>query len=182
MQMKTMIAVIFLFCSTVAFAANFVCPNTFKTVMTGYTMDQVTAACGQPTSSSNSQGQMTLPVKQMQWIYTLPSSTTFNGYLHAPQMVIVFENDQVVEVSSSTSEAASLFACYRTDRIAVGNSTTQVLQQCGSPNFINYVQQARPQTVSSTQWVYNFGPYRPQMVFIFQNGILQQIQLGQIPQ
>jgi hypothetical protein len=163
-----------------AFAARFVCPNTYQTVMTGFTSAQVASACGVPTTITTNNVASNAPVVQEQWVYSLrnPLSQGVNQYF--PELILTFQDDKVVQISSNNQSALSLFLCYRTNRIRIGSTSAEVRQNCGLPSSTNSIQTANSQEVALTEWVYNFGPYRPQMIFTFQNGVLQNIRMGQI--
>lgn len=165
--------------TNLADAASFVCPNTFQTVLTGYSMEQVTAACGLPTSTSTTHGRATMPVYQTKWIYSPTNLIQFTpNELLVEEVAITFENDKVVAISSTEARSLSKLACLK--RITLGSSNSDVIQQCGSPNYINHTVAGKNQSTTLSHWFYNYGAYKPQMIFTFQDGILKGIKMGQM--
>src|SRR5262249_28864349 len=154
---------------------QFNCPTTFQTVSVGATMDEVQAACGQPASTSTSTAQVNEPVNLIQWIYLPTNAIAQPNSQFMPQLVITFKDNQVVNVTPHNQTSTTNFPCLQNNRITVGSSMNFVTEQCGAPKYINKIQQSNMRNATVTQWVYNFGSYRPQMIFIFTDGKLTQI-------
>lgn len=166
-------------CSSV-FAASFVCPNTYQTIMTGYSSAQVAQACGQPASTTSQQQVQTKAMQSQQWVYN-PSSSNTNTNQFMPQLIITFNNENsVTQISVSNQTYANNFPCYSMGRIQVGTSSSQVLLQCGPPRYVNNIQQGVNVPVTVAIWTYNFGAYKPQMIFTFENDQLSDIKMGQL--
>lgn len=163
---------------SLAYAEHFVCPNTFKTVMTGYTQGQVAALCGNPTSVAKSQTEITQPSFEEQWIYSVNSANPITGFTHAPQLIVSFVNGRVVSIAVNNAGASTVFTCYAAGTLRPGLSANQVQSFCGAPTFVDNYQRATTKTVALESWVYNFGAYKPTMIFIFENGTLTQIKMG----
>lgn len=165
---------------SLAFAANFVCPNTYQTVMTGYSSAQVAQACGQPAAVASQQQIQTKPIQLQQWVYNPTTSNTNTGQF-MPQLIITFNNENLVtQISVSNQTYANNFPCYSMGRIQVGTSAQQVSLQCGQPRYVNNIQQGVSVPVTVTTWTYNFGSYKPQMIFTFENDQLSDIKMGQL--
>ncbi len=165
---------------TFAATSSFVCPSTFQTVMLKFSTAQVTQACGQPTSVTSQQQIQTKPVQLQQWVYT-PSNTNINPGQFSPQLLVTFnDNNQVTQISVTNQTNTESFPCYSMGRIQVGSSSQQVHLQCGAPTYVNNIQQGVSVPVTVTTWVYNFGSYKPEMIFTFENDQLTDIQMGQL--
>jgi outer membrane protein assembly factor BamE (lipoprotein component of BamABCDE complex) len=179
------IFVFFIIFNSDLYAATFVCPNTYQTVATGYTTEQVRSACGNPTNTTTQSGIVNVPVTYEQWVYTLASPT---GQSNAPsdkqqeaQLTITFNNNGVVE-SINTKNASTIIGmpCHDFNQLQVGASKNDVQMQCGSPTSINTIQRVINQQQNITIWTYNYGQYRPQMIFTFQDDKLTEIRTGQL--
>lgn len=165
---------------SLSFAASFVCPSTYQTVMTGYTSAQVAQACGQPANVTSQQQIQTKPIQLQQWVYN-PSNSSTNTGQYMPQLTITFNSNNVVsQISVSNQTYANNFPCYSMGRIQVGTTTQQVLLQCGQPRYVNNIQQGVSVPVTVTTWTYNFGSYKPEMIFTFENDQLTNIAMGQL--
>jgi hypothetical protein len=176
---KWLSVILFLFLANLTYAASFVCPNTFQTILTGDSMEQVTAACGPPTSTSTTDGRATTPVYQTKWVYSPTNLIQFtSNELLSEEIAIIFENDKVVAISSTESHALSKLQCLR--HITLGSSNSDVIQQCGAPNYINHTVTGKTQSTTLNHWFYNYGRYKPQMIFTFQDGVLKDIKMGQL--
>lgn len=160
------------------YAGSFVCPNTYQTIMTGYSLQQVEAACGKPTTIHSKNQIQTKPANYTQWVYTSSSPLSINQY--APQMLITFAEDKVTEISVSNQQHIASFPCYNFGKIQVGSSTSQVQTQCGPPTYVNQIQKAFKTPITVTVLTYNFGSYRPIMIFTFENDKLTNIETGQL--
>ena len=170
--------IIMAFPLTQAYAAVYVCPQTYKTIMTGDSSQQVEAACGKPESVNDKTSIQTRPVTFKQWVYTTGNMSTANQF--APKMLITFDNGNVSEISTSNQGAATNFPCYSKGLIKVGATSSQVQIQCGVPAYVNTIQKGFSQPVKETVLTYNFGSYRPKMIFTFENNKLIKIETGQL--
>lgn len=161
-----------------AYSATFVCPNTYKTIVTGYTIAQVKEACGKPAQQKTEQRMLEQPANYSRWIYTAP--TRLLGQKPA-QMAVIFSKEKVVEIKiSHTQHAGVYFSCYTSGRIQVGSTANQVNTQCGSPTYTSQVQESKQHPVTVTQLTYNFGSYRPLILLTFENNKLTDIKMGQL--
>lgn len=164
-----------------SFAMTFVCPNTYQTVMSGYSSAQVSQACGQPARVSSEQQIQTRPVNLQEWVYTAANSNNNVVGQNAPQLTVTFNSQNVVtQISVTNQSSINSFPCYSMGRIQVGATSQQVQLQCGAPRYVNNIQQGVSVPVTTTTWVYNFGAYKPEMIFTFENDQLMNIQMGQL--
>ena len=163
---------------------SYVCPNSYQTIMLGYSTSQVSDACGQPESATSQQTMSSKQVGYLQWIYTAngpvtPTSGSIAGQ-SGPQLLITFSDDKVTQISVSNQVNTQNFPCYSMGRIQIGISSAQVMLQCGQPRFVNNIQQAVSVPVTMTTWTYNFGSYKPTMIFTFEDDKLTDISMGQL--
>lgn len=179
---KIIFSLTFLFCG-VAYAATFpsyYCANTFRTVKLGDSMDTVRMACGQPTSVTTQQIPVSTPVTVTEWVYTLGLFSIKGTSFFLPTITITFDNNKnVTQIARSNSLVATGY-CAINGVINVGDSMNKVLFTCGQPNYTNTRQQAVNTSKTITEWTYNFGPYKPQIIFDFENGQTTQIASGQL--
>lgn len=178
MKKTTLCLSIIAFSLTQAYASTYVCPKTYKTIMTGYSLQQVEAACGKPESANSKTSVQTKPITLKQWVYTTGNAHSTNQF--TPQMLVTFDQNKVSEISVSNQSVAASFPCYSNARIKVGTSAAQVQIQCGAPAYVNTIQKGVSQPVKETVLTYNFGSYRPKMIFSFEDNKLIKIETGQL--
>ncbi len=178
MKFKSIICTSVLLCASQVYGANFVCPSTFKTISTGFAPEEVLAACGKPESTQTQTTTETKPVELIQWIYTAGQANNVNQYV--PKMQITFVDEKVNQISVSDQNLIGNFPCYSSGRIQIGTSASQVQIQCGAPSYVNRIQQGVKRPVKLLVMTYNFGSYRPKMIFTFENNKLIKIETGQL--
>jgi len=159
---------------------NYYCDKHFRTVTVGASMDNVRAACGDPSSTVIKQVPMQTPLNVVQWIYTLGLLSVDGVSVNLPSLTVTFSNNQIIEISRNNMPVTAGGYCNINGLINIGDSTYNVLARCGQPNFINQRQIMQTSNKQVTEWIYNFGPYRQQVLFDFENGALTQITMGQL--
>lgn len=170
-------------------ADSFYCQYANKPVNTGEAMADVQAACGAPTSASTqvdtSTSTTTTPQNStQQWVYTAlgrmttPQGTTAMGMV--PALVFTITNDQVTQIQRSGSPLAQSIPCGIASTLGVNSTGEMVRLACGNPSYIQNVPGNNVTTQNVTVWTYNRGPYEPQMIFDFENGVLTKIVSGQL--
>lgn len=149
-----------------AFAAtSLFCPQTSNYVYLGNTLDQVFAACGQPSSTQQNSVTPTQNIPVIQWIYTtqtslelLKNNTAIRISSYASPsstMVVSVANHQVLSISVNGANVTSSNFCNPSQAITVGDSDTQVLKLCSSPGQIQKTMQNIPQAnVNRVIWIY----------------------------
>lgn len=152
--------------------SSYTCPSTYRTVQVGNSMDNVRSACGEPTSSTVEAVPVNTPIETTQWIYTANVKIKDN-FISTPILVITLQNGQVTQIEKTSLAAPLSTSCANV--INFGDSQATVLSACGQPNIVNSKQKANTNTKQITHWIYNFGPYKPQVIFDFDNGVLTQI-------
>lgn len=176
------------FIPSIAFADNtYYCANTNQSVSVGETLPQVQLACGNPTSTSTSQQQVSSNINSgQQWIYTQGTFTaTPQGYVlsqNVPSLIFIIQNGLVTQIQRSGSVAVGGLSCGLAQAIGINSTAAAVRIACGNPNYIQPYQQNNAQTHAITTWVYNHGPFQPQIIFTFTDGKLSNIQSGQLGQ
>ncbi len=163
-----------------AIADNYVCPGSYTTVITGYSMAQVEAACGKPKSITKKQVKSNTPATYIQWIYTPPNISANEITESTPQLIISFDKNQVQQISTTNQLVGNQFSCYRNKQFHIGSSLDDVRAACGNPSLVKTMQQANSQTIEIQQWTYEFGRYQPAIIFTFEAGKLKSIHMGQV--
>lgn len=153
---------------------SYTCAQTYRTVQVGNTMDAVRAACGEPTSNTTQDTPVNTPIEVTQWVYTASVKIKDNT-VSIPVLAITFQNQRVSQIEKTSIAAPVSTYCASPGAINVGDSQTNVLAVCGQPNIVNSKQKANTATKQVTRWIYNFGPYKPQVIFDFEGGVLKQI-------
>jgi hypothetical protein len=166
-----------------AYAATFpsyYCANTFQTVKLGDSPDTVRTACGQPSTNITHQVPVVTPTTITQWTYTLGLLSFKGTAFFLPTILITFDNNQQVTQISRNNSFVITSYCALNGTINVGDPASKVLATCGQPSFVNTQQQAVTTSKNVSEWTYNFGPYKPQIIFDFENNQLAQITSGQL--
>jgi hypothetical protein len=159
---------------------NFYCEKNFRSVRVGDSMDTVQAACGAPSSSVNKQIPVQTPLNVVRWIYTLGLLSVDGVSVNLPSLTVTFSNNQIVDISRNNMPVSRSGYCNINGMINIGDNMGTVLSRCGRPDFINQQQIMQTTNKQVTEWVYNFGPYRQQALFDFENNTLTQITMGQL--
>lgn len=160
--------------------SNYYCEKNFKSVSVGATMDTVRAACGEPNNTIIKQLPVQTPLNQVQWIYTLGLLDINGVKLNLPSLTLTFANNQIIEIMRNNLPITNGGYCNINGKINIGDNMNTVLTRCGRPNFINQRQRMQISYKQVIEWIYNFGPYRQQVLFDFDNGSLTQITMGQL--
>lgn len=160
--------------------SNYYCAKNFKSVSVGATMDTVRAACGDPSNTVTKQIPVKTPLNVVQWIYTLGLISIDGVSLNLPSLTITFSNNQIIEIMRNNLPVTAGGYCNINGMINIGDSMSTVIARCGRPNFINQRQLMQTSNKEVIEWIYNFGPYRQQVLFDFENGTLSQINMGQL--
>lgn len=172
-----------LFCLTPAYAASFnsyYCSQNFKGVAVGATMDSVRAACGNPSSTITKEVPVVTTTNNVEWIYTLGVMEIKGVLLNVPTLTISFVDHKVTEIKQNNSLIAAASYCASNGTVNIGDQDISVLAACGQPNFISTEQRGHTTQKEVIEWTYNFGPYKPQIIFDFENGLLTQLSSGQL--
>lgn len=165
---------------------NFVCPPTMQTIKTGFTVEQVAAACGEPSYG----GKNEVPsIKEEEWIYKLAvppyhqsGTQEVDGAFYnqkIPRIIITFRDDSVTKIISKNISSEQHFSCYNNsnqlNNVEVGFDKNQILSRCGSPSYINTMQKASTnENISTYTYAYTDGSY---MHLTFHDDKLIDIQL-----
>lgn len=160
--------------------SNYYCEKNFRSVGVGASMDNVRAACGDPTNVVNKQIPVQTPLTVVQWIYTLGLLSIDGVSVNLPSLTITFSNNHIIEILRNNIPVTVGSYCNINGMINIGDTINTVLARCGRPNFINQRQIMQTSNKEVTEWAYNFGPYRQQVLFDFENGTLTQINMGQL--
>ncbi len=157
---------------------SYYCPTTFRTVKIGDGIDAVRAACGNPTTTLTRQEQVATPINTTKWIYTLNLKDKNGSPVYIPAFTITFRDQKVAQIERNNLPTTGGSFCITNGTVNLGDTQDSVLRVCGQPNVINSRQDSATATKETVEWIYNFGPYKPQIIFDFNNGVLTQIGSG----
>lgn len=158
---------------------SYYCPTTYKTVKLGDSIDTVRAACGDPSMTTTRKGQVNTPITTTQWIYTLNlQNKKKNTFDSQPAFSITFRDQKVIQIERNNLPPITGNNCVLNGLVNMGDTQDAVLSMCGQPNIVNSRQDSNTSTKEIVEWTYNFGPYKPQIIFDFENGVLTQIGSG----
>ena len=153
--------------------APFLCANTYRYIQVGMTLDQVRAACGEPTSASEKRGSDIQQEDVEEWVYNLDYPRLGEGPRQMLQLVI--QDGKVASMSMAGSAWTSNQGC-RGNPIKIGDNAANIQSLCGAPTFINRGKQnVNRGVIKYTTWTYDFGPYKPKATLVFKSGILSSI-------
>lgn len=175
-----LISTLFLYSNITWGYSNYFCEKNARGVSVGDTMDAVRAACGNPTTMTSKNVQEASPANTVQWFYTLGSLIVKNVTVTMPTLTITFQNQVVTQLAKNGMPITGDTNCTLTGVVKIGDSMEKVTTTCGQPNLVSNSQQMAPVNKDIATWVYNFGPYQPQILFNFENGQLVQIASGQL--
>lgn len=160
--------------------SSYYCPTTYQTVKVGDGIDTVRAACGNPTTAITRQQQVVTPVNTTTWVYTLNLKDKSGSPFVLPAFTITFRDQKVTQIERNNLPTSGGNYCILNGSVNLGDAQDSVLRVCGQPNMINSRQDSNTSTKEIVQWVYNFGPYKPQIIFDFDAGVLTQISSGSL--
>lgn len=158
---------------------SYYCEKNFRNVQIGDTTENVRAACGDPTTTTTHDVQVSTPIDAVRWTYTLGLFSVKDAVFTLPSITITLREKKVIEINRSNLPISNA-ACTLNGSVNIGDTAEQVLLTCGQPNYTSNIQQMVNSTKPVTEWIYNFGPYKPQIIFNFENDKLTQINSGQL--
>lgn len=159
---------------------SYYCEKGFRNIQTGDSVDAVRAACGDPTSTNTREEQTSKQEETVRWVYALGVFNNKNVFVSLSNIVITFHDQRVIELNSAGASVTRGNCAIVGGVVNIGDTVDQVLQTCGQPNFINNMQQAVAAKKTVTEWIYNNGPYKPQIILDFESDKLTQIISGQL--
>ena len=157
---------------------SYYCAKNFRNVSVGASMDEVRAACGDPTSTRVKQVQTQTPQDVTIWIYTLGLFSVHGATFSLPSLTITFSDNKVIAIAKDNMPITAGGYCTINGLVNMGDTMSSVQALCGQPNIVSTRQQMQVNTKEVTEWVYNLGPYQPQVIFAFEAGTLTQINMG----
>ena len=158
---------------------NYYCEKTSRVVKVGDSMDTVKAACGDPAHTSTQEKAVPNTTAVIKWVYSLGMFTIKGVVFNLPTINITFRDQKAVEISRNGLPVNAGY-CAINGLVTLGDSMDKVTLNCGQPSFTTMAEQQNPTTKTITQWTYNFGSYRPQIIFDFDNDKVIQISNGQL--
>lgn len=181
--MKRSVILLVLFSSSIAQAASYYCASSSGNgyINTGYTMAQVQAVCGNPTSNTQQQSPTTVNQQLQSWLYTQrmvspinDKSYNYNNQNQGNALQINLVNNQVTSIVSSERGNVQSWSCPQ-GNLRIGMSANEALSACGQPTTVNNsTKQVNVPSYTINTWVYQQNSYSKPLTLEFQNGILSQ--------
>ncbi len=151
----------------------------------GDSMSKVQQACGQPTSSTDSDKQNETTTAIQYWTYEnaqVDKGTGLGNYSQqtvvrsGPSTTVEVANGKITNIMQSGSQSGSE-NCFSQSSIQVGGSSDDLLAACGSPtSTTTQPKTTQGPTTKITTWIYSRGQYSSPLVLTFEGGKLSQIQ------
>jgi hypothetical protein len=179
------LCLVLLFSSSVVYADNsYYCANTNQGVSIGENITQVFTACGAPTTTSTQQQLVPMLNTAEQWVYTTGTATiTAQGIIppaNAPSLMFTIQNGVVTQIKHTGIIMSSNVGCNIAQTIGVNSTAAAVRLACGNPTYIQPAAGTNSAQHTTTTWIYNHGPFQPQIIFIFTDNVLTNIKSGQL--
>lgn len=150
--------------------SSYYCPNTSAYIQVGDAMNTVETNCGKPSTVQEQlvKAQITIPAKQ--WIYNVNGS-------QSGVVVFLIQDNQVSGIQIAGMSVSSTNLCGNRV-IRVGDPASLVTTACGMARIENQTDVTQDQgTKKITVWMYDNGPYQPQLKLEFDQGVLTNITL-----
>lgn len=169
---------------TNCYATSFYCANTNGAIATGYSMDDVQAQCGAPTTVSTRTDSVASTNTETQWIYAAqgmsrsPTGAYMPGLI--PYLTVTLQNDKVTQIQRGSSTMPTSLSCAMSQAVAINSTGEMIIVACGKPTMTQSIQTPNNTTQDVTIWTYNRGPYQPQIILDFVDDKLTQITAGQL--
>ena len=151
----------------------FFCPTNFNQIEIGMTLDQVSTACGKPSSTKD----VTIQNDNVpqEWSYFIPQSVGVSAFQQAQGTLktsIAFDaNGKAVNISVNGLGVGASTICGG-QQIQLGDTKDSITKACGDPTFKNKAENNNPPT-KETHVSYDTNP---PMTLIFRNGLLMERQ------
>lgn len=147
----------------------------------GNTMDQVKAACGEPTDITESEAPPSNAISTIQyWMYeniqvNMQQPLTVQGPIrnvqrNLPPVVFQITNNFITAITQGEKSVTQTNQCNGSQsEVRVGDSLDKLITACGQPSFVNTSNQSAAQTPPEkmTTWTYSTGQYAPPITLIF---------------
>ena len=157
----------------------FFCPTNFKQIDFGYTIEQVTEACGAPDKEETREKK---PEGPQEWSYYVPQTVGTQGISSQAKgtlktQVAFDSSGKLINISVNGIGVGSTSLCGTT--VNLGDSQDKVKAACGEPPFITKGDpppspSGAPQVSKKiTEFTYNT---QPPVKMIFEDGILKEKQ------
>lgn len=148
------------------------CPKTMRYLKTGQTVQEVLAACGQPTSQREVGVPDPVESPTVSWFYSISRGMAGNQV----QLIIHMQNGEVSGMSLSGQAVTSISVCQR-GSVKVGDKDYLVRSYCGEPSLINIgSQQIGVRRKKVLLWIYKFGSFGPTYLLRFERNTLVKIE------
>lgn len=183
-----MTPLILFFYSVTSFADSYLCIPSYQYIDTGNTTDQVTKACGKPSSVTTKQVPNIVNVPTEQWLYhgnSNPYEQPISGsyslpynlqhdLTRPPKLTITFKDNKVISVSLDGREVGATSLC--SSPIVKGESSEDVQGSCGNPEYTNAGSQSNFEgMMQQSIWTYQQPAGQPPLILEFENGKLTRI-------
>jgi Protein of unknown function (DUF2845) len=164
--------------SGVCSAQNFFCANTYRYVQVGQTTAQVAAACGKPTASRELRENKSVEAPSVAWFYYIQGPQNILGAspiaeprgTNRVQLVFHFRDQTVERITLGGEEVRRVTVCGGGRPVSIGDKQALVSGACGDPSLVNLgTDVVSKRNIPVTEWVYDFGQYKPKLILRFEN-------------
>jgi len=145
------------------------CPNNFKTINIGDTIDTVTKLCGAPDEQKEIKSTDD-PNAPQEWTFYVNPDPTNSQQTTNLKMTVAFENQKAGNITVNGQSLVSTTICGNI--ISVGDTMQSIKAACGSPPFVNkgQPQADQPDKPKVVEYKYNS---TPPITLVFENGMLK---------
>jgi hypothetical protein len=163
---------------------NLYCPQGAQYIQPGMNILDVKQACGAPIHVTKREVADSHKIPLIQWTFRVGSLSGIrrsNFYfrtasINNPTLVVTFKQNKVMTVSLDGQGMPASDICGGIP-INKGDDMSAVSNACGTPNYTNETYTLAPTGSNSKEeiWSMKLGPYQPDIILTFKNGILQSI-------
>lgn len=168
--MNKMLISFFLILPLTHAAYAWLCPNNFKIIQAGDSMETVKQTCGKPASEKELPQEK--KQKPEQWDYVIQDKSLGSRLQQNNKLSLLFDaSGKLINMTFNGTGINQTSAC--TDKIRTGDSKELVKRNCGNPAFILQSQGAEANDDAehtTVAWVYESTTNKT--TFIFKDGVL----------
>lgn len=157
-----------------------------KYIQPGSTIDQVIAACGQPSTQKEYKERNVTKRYETVWHYYFGKFNTYNiaGAPNNAQMRIAFADNKVIGISTNNNyertpgtATACGYSSNNSRNVNIGDDINTVRLYCGMPRYVTtHYRDIDGPDVDVTELTYKPSPFMPATTLKFKDGALVSIQ------
>jgi hypothetical protein len=155
-------------------ADTYTCPQSFKVVKTGDSMETVKAGCGAPMSETVRTDPVNTVVQAVRWFYGIrPNPRSFP----IPVFSVSFRDQKVIQIDKNNvfSPVLGTFSCLIGDMLKPGQTMSDVMSMCGPPTSSSSTETSISSTKPVVIWIYDLGQFHQKVLFEFEDAKLARI-------